>query len=79
MAVRRGAILYGRSYKDVMSLADSTVHQTADHHHVINLAGCSVAKCPEETDRDHYALVLTTSEVGVCCDAADAAKLCDMC
>lgn len=78
MAVRRGGILYGRSYKDVMSLADSTPHHTAHHRHVINLAGCSAAKCLEETDKHHYALLLTTGEVGVCCDAAAAAKLCDM-
>jgi hypothetical protein len=70
MAVRKGAILYGRSRDDVLSLADSTVQQTADQHYVINLAGCSVAECLKEDDKDHYALLLTTSEVSVCCDTA---------
>jgi hypothetical protein len=66
MAVRRGVMLYARSYKDVMSLAGSAVRQAADQNHVMDLAGCSVAKCPEETDKDHYALMLTTSEASAC-------------
>lgn len=65
MAVRRGAIIYGHSIKDVMTLAASPALQSADEGHVINLAGCSVAKCLEETDKDHYALLLTTCKASV--------------
>ena len=65
MAVRRGAIIYGHSYPDVMTLAASPALQSADEGHVINLAGCSVAKCPEKTDKDHYALLLTTCKASV--------------
>ena len=65
MAVRRGAIIYGHSIKDVMTLAASPALQSADEGHVINLAGCSVAKCPEKTDKDHYALLLTTCKASV--------------
>ena len=66
MAVRRGAMLYGRSIDDVMRLAGSTLRQAEDQSHVIDLAGCSVAKCLEESDKDHYAFMLTMSEVSVC-------------
>ena len=67
MAVRRGAILYGCSSKDVLRLADSLELQAAEQHRVIKLSGCSVAKYHEQTDKEHYAFVLTISEVRVLC------------
>ena len=65
--MRRGAIIYGHSYSDVMTLAASPALQSEDEGHVINLASCSVAKCPEKTDSLHYALLLTTCKASVVC------------
>ena len=48
-------------------LADSRGISTCSpgDKHVIDLAGCSVTKCPEETDVDHFAFRLTTPQVNV--------------
>ena len=62
MAVRRGTLFYAGTYKAVKSLADSRAHSAGDQH-VIDLAGCSVTKCPEETDKAHFAFLMTTPQV----------------
>jgi hypothetical protein len=64
MAVRRGTLFYADTYKVVKSLADSRAH-SAGNEHVIELAGCSVTKCPEETDKAHFAFLVTTSQVNM--------------
>jgi hypothetical protein len=66
LAVRNGTLIYGNTFKAVKILtkiiADSHVLPQLDHH-VINLKGCSVTKCPEATDRTHFAFELATPEV----------------
>ena len=62
MAVRRGTLFYAGTYKAVNSLADSRAHSAGDQH-VIDLAGCSVTRCPEETDKAHFAFLVTTPQV----------------
>ena len=66
MAVRRGTLFYADTYKAVKSLADSRAH-SAGEEHVIDVAGCSVTKCPEETDKAHFAFVVATSQVKSIC------------
>ena len=66
MAVRRGTLFYADTYKAVKSLADSRAHSAGDEH-VIDVAGCSVTKCPEETDKAHFAFVVATSQVNSIC------------
>ena len=66
MAVRRGTLFYADTYKAVKSLADSRAH-SAGEEHVIDVAGCSVTKCPEETDKAHFAFVVATSQVNSIC------------
>jgi hypothetical protein len=62
MAVRRGTLFYAGTYEAVKSLADSRAHSAGDQH-VIDLAGCSVTKCPEATDKAHFAFSVTTPQV----------------
>jgi hypothetical protein len=66
MAVRRGTLFYADTYKAVKSLADSRA-RSAGEEHVIDVAGCSVTKCPEETDKAHFAFVVATSQVNSIC------------
>jgi hypothetical protein len=66
MAVRRGTLFYADTYKAVKSLADSRAHSAGDEH-VIDVAGCSVTKGPEETDKAHFAFVVATSQVNSIC------------
>ena len=62
MAVRRGTLFYGSTYKAVEMLSDGATNPSTDHH-VINLRGCSVRKCQKESDPSHFAFVLTTAQV----------------
>ena len=59
-------LFYDGKYKVVKKLADSRTHSAGDEH-VIELAGCSVTKCPEETDKAHFAFVVATSQVNSIC------------
>ena len=66
MAVRRGTLFYGSTYKAVEMLSDGATNSSTDHH-VINLRGCSVRKCQKESDPSHFAFVLTTAQVNSGC------------
>jgi hypothetical protein len=62
VAVRRGTLFYGNTYKAVKAISDGPVLSLTDNH-TIGLCGCRVHKCPEETDKSHFAFVLTTTQV----------------
>ena len=66
MAVRRGTLFYGNTYKAVEMLSDGSTKTSTDHH-VIDLRGCSVRKCQKESDPSHFAFVLTTAQVNSGC------------
>jgi hypothetical protein len=67
VAVRRGTWFYGDSYKAVKAISDGRTLPSTTDRHIINLSGCSVDKCPDETDKSHYAFVLTTAQVYAAC------------
>ncbi len=58
----RGVLFYDGKYKVVKNIADSRTHSAGDEH-VIELAGCSVTKCPQQTDKAHFAFLVTTPQV----------------
>ena len=66
MAVRRGTLFYGNTYKAVEMLSDGSTKTSTDHH-VIDLRGCSVRKCQKESDPSHFAFALTTAQVNSGC------------
>ena len=57
-----GVLFYDGTYKVVKNIADSRTHSPGDEH-VIELAGCSVTKCPQQTDKAHFAFLVTTPQV----------------
>jgi hypothetical protein len=63
MAVRLGTLFYGNSYQAVKTLTGACAELPSDYR-PIELAGCSVAKCVAQTDKAHFALTLTTAQVG---------------
>jgi hypothetical protein len=67
VAVRRGTWFYGDSYKAVKAISDGRTLPSTTDRHIISLSGCSVDKCPDETDKSHYAFVLTTAQVYAAC------------
>jgi hypothetical protein len=62
VAVRRGKLYYGNTYAAVKALSDGPKPTSTDHH-AMALLGCRVHKCPEQSDKSHFAFVMTTSEV----------------
>jgi hypothetical protein len=67
VAVRRGTLFYGNTYKAVKAMSDSPALSLTTDRHIIILKGCSVDKCLDETDKSHYAFVLTTAQVYASC------------
>ena len=63
MAVRMGSLICGSTFQAVKKLAD----HAADDSQSMQLSGCSVVKCQAETDKAHFAFVLTTAEVHAAC------------
>jgi hypothetical protein len=69
MAVRRGTLFYGDTFKAAKALADSKSPPSSTDRHVVSLRGCSVKRSPEESDPSHMAFVLTTTQVNAACVA----------
>ena len=67
MAVRRGTLFYGDTFKAAKALADGKSPPSSTDRHVVSLRGCSVKRSPEESDPSHMAFVLTTAQVNAAC------------
>jgi hypothetical protein len=67
MAVRRGTLFYGDTFKAAKALADGQSPPSSTDRHVVSLRGCSVKRSPEESDPSHMAFVLTTAQVNAAC------------
>jgi hypothetical protein len=63
MAVRRGTLFYGDTFKAAKVLADGQSPPSSTDRHVVSLRGCRVKRSPEESDPSHMAFVLTTAQV----------------